>query len=169
MSLQLVSILINLDLSMKFGQSQLSIWHTLDSKTSQIWWLVNIEYKHLKWWLLYYFFYLILFDVFVPTSPIIFGQVVWPSNILKCQFIPRSENAMCISRGVVEADQGACATHNLGAYSLNLLKMAPPKFFWLRIDNADNVKTCRVWVCGLSASNGGSFGSFVYVFISLCT
>ena len=38
-------------------------------QTTQIWWLANLEYKHLKYWLL-----LLLFDVFVPTNahPLLF-------------------------------------------------------------------------------------------------
>ena len=37
-----------LNLCTKIRQYQLSIWHIVDHKTTQIWWLANMEYKHLK-------------------------------------------------------------------------------------------------------------------------
>ena len=68
---------------MKCGQSQPPIWCTLDCKTTKLWWLVNMEYKHSKLWLLCF----VVVWCFCPhkcTSLIIFGQAVCP-NILKCQ------------------------------------------------------------------------------------
>ena len=54
---------------MNFGQFQSQVWHTLDGKTTQIWWLVDMEYKHSTLWLLYVMLLLLFsFDVFVPTS-----------------------------------------------------------------------------------------------------
>ena len=42
------------DLCKNFGQFQPPIGRMLDHKTTQIWWLMNMEYKHLKLCLLYF-------------------------------------------------------------------------------------------------------------------
>ena len=67
---------------MTSGQFQPPVWHTLDLKTTQIWWLTNMECKHSK--LLLWCCCHLNFWPYKCTSLIIFGQVVCP-NILKCQ------------------------------------------------------------------------------------
>ena len=42
----------NQDLCINFGQFQPTICSTYDRKTTPIWWLANMEYKHSKLWLL---------------------------------------------------------------------------------------------------------------------
>ena len=44
---------VYLDIYMNLGQFQWPIWCTLDHKTTQTWWLVNMKYRHSKLWLLY--------------------------------------------------------------------------------------------------------------------
>ena len=53
-------------------QEFLPIWRTLDGKTTQIWWLANMEYNTFK--VVVVVFLLLSFDVFVPTSahPLVF-------------------------------------------------------------------------------------------------
>jgi hypothetical protein len=53
---------------MTFGQFQLPMWHTLDNKTTQIWWLTKMEYKYLKLLVIVLLLLLLTFDVFVTTS-----------------------------------------------------------------------------------------------------
>ena len=67
------------------GHLQPPIWCTLVCKTIEIWWLVNMEYKYLKLWLL---LLLSLIDVFARqvTFLNILLKVVCPNIILKCQF-----------------------------------------------------------------------------------
>ena len=48
-----IRVQVYLNLCMNFGQFQPSTWCTLDNKTTQIWSLANLEYKHLKLWLLF--------------------------------------------------------------------------------------------------------------------
>jgi hypothetical protein len=61
-------VYVCLDLCMNVGRFQLSILRTLDRKTTQIWWLANMEYKHLKLWLLCVVVAMLLFDVSIPTT-----------------------------------------------------------------------------------------------------
>ena len=70
----LTKIQVYKDLCMNLGQCQSSIWRTLDHKTTQIWWLTNIEYKYSKSWSLCHCFFLLSFDVSVLTSthPLLF-------------------------------------------------------------------------------------------------
>ena len=50
-----------------FKQFQSPIWRTLDRKTTQIWWLANMEYEHSKLWLLCCCFWCVVW-CFVLTS-----------------------------------------------------------------------------------------------------
>lgn len=47
----LTMIQVYLDLCMNFGQFLLSTWHISYHKITQLWWLVNVEYKRSKLWL----------------------------------------------------------------------------------------------------------------------
>ena len=69
-----------------FEKFQPPIWRSLDCKTTQIWWLANMNYKHSKSWLLSYCVGIVVWW-FVPTIAhqsfgccgIIFAQVVCPN------------------------------------------------------------------------------------------
>ena len=59
--------------------SNRQIWCTVDRRTTQMWWLVNIKYNHWNLWLFVMLFWLFSFDGFALTSPhlpIIFGSLM---------------------------------------------------------------------------------------------
>ena len=53
---------------MNFGQFQLPIQRTLDHDTTQTWCLVNMKHKHFRVVVVVLLLFLLLFDIFVPTS-----------------------------------------------------------------------------------------------------
>lgn len=67
---------------MNFEQFQPPIWHTLDHKTTQIWWLVNMDYKHSKLWLFCCCFRFCCW-MFCPHSCTYIPYYFWTSGFIK--------------------------------------------------------------------------------------
>ena len=86
---------------MKYEQFQLPMSCTPDRKTTQIWWLTNMKYKHSK-------LLLLLLCPHECKSLIICKQVVCP-NVLKCQ--------LTVMNLVLENPHSGCKSHRLLQWS----------------------------------------------------
>ena len=104
---------VYLDLCMNTRQFQSPIWCTLDCKTTQIWWLVNMEYKHSKLWLLCCYCCLMLLSpqVHIPYYS-------WTSGLSKYTWMPSPFKSLKITLSVVNI-----IYHNVGILSILIIRM----------------------------------------------